>query len=883
MTSPAPLTSIEAAALGLRFVKISLLDRSLEEPGLKSLERRRLSDLLAVVEGTARDAVQHAHACFDPYGPEALLTCMEQLASEAVSVQGGVPTLRPVDGLVQLGRLIDFDAFAPWHRKFCPLDPCADQAFAWSLGSAHDAFSVDGLLDDHSEDQHVHLGGAVPPQLFWLLFVTGSIGIENLRRALSASERHGALQHWADAVSEAAVLRLHLAAMLHRHDRQAFPGLASIADGGRTLLVPTEVDRLALPGMHHDNLSDTRLRWIDDVPVARRMSVVRWMHRAIGGARSASFVLRDPLQSAQWPDASPHPLAAERRLLHGLADWLRDEVDGDARDKDRAAARDFSFPHDAVRRYVRARNAFHQLFVYLSGEEGLDRFSRATARRRIGEGATRRRTLSPPTAADSLREGLARREARFQRGLERFRARMAVQSLVLDAFPGDATRAVGTPRRRLELRVAMPRGRFVARTFYDWLYGAMEALDEAHRRGRPLPSLQLAFVVHFLKSVRTSASDHHSEAIDANALRDANVLGSLLWQYPQLRRFFVGIDAASRERSAPPSAFLKAWPEAMRICGDAVPSGESIPVVLGQTYHVGEDANDLLTVYRHIDEVLTWLFRVDDAAAVPRRSRLGHALLLGVDPAAFYQRYDQRKQPRRCDHVVDLVWAIGRLRDLVAPEARLAAERALDRVLRLAGKEPPPGATVERGWRRWLSAGDRTRTGRAEHEVLRALGLPSDATGAISPEVDAAWLGLLGTLRQWLVQRIIRCGVVVEANPTANLLIGGVASRYGDLPQWRLVAEGVRVSINTDNPGLFLTNLAEEHRRVFCAIAAREGRAAAVAWTRARIVDGEMGSFISNHAPDLAAWVTRGDWRRRVREVVFHDRGAFGMRPSDAA
>ncbi|HXF56001.1 MAG TPA: adenosine deaminase [Actinomycetota bacterium] len=59
------------------------------------------------------------------------------------------------------------------------------------------------------------------------------------------------------------------------------------------------------------------------------------------------------------------------------------------------------------------------------------------------------------------------------------------------------------------------------------------------------------------------------------------------------------------------------------------------------------------------------------------------------------------------------------------------------------------------------------------------------------------------------VRRVAEAGVTLEMCPTSNWLTGGVA-RLGDHPARRLLGQGVRVTLNSDDPGLFGTDLTHE-------------------------------------------------------------------------
>ena len=102
----------------------------------------------------------------------------------------------------------------------------------------------------------------------------------------------------------------------------------------------------------------------------------------------------------------------------------------------------------------------------------------------------------------------------------------------------------------------------------------------------------------------------------------------------------------------------------------------------------------------------------------------------------------------------------------------------------------------------------------SEVVLLSKLGFEGNAG---EPEVcrgDKHWLALVGEMQGLLRQRLEKQRICIEANPTSNLLIGGYAA-YEELPYEKLVAEGLSVSLNTDDPGLFATSLAAEYAAMY--------------------------------------------------------------------
>lgn len=79
------------------------------------------------------------------------------------------------------------------------------------------------------------------------------------------------------------------------------------------------------------------------------------------------------------------------------------------------------------------------------------------------------------------------------------------------------------------------------------------------------------------------------------------------------------------------------------------------------------------------------------------------------------------------------------------------------------------------------------------------------------------WLQLFREVQSKVLRRVQREQLVVEVNPSSNRVIGPMA-RFADLPIFRLTLDDdgrpsreVRVTVNTDDPGVFNTSLAHEY------------------------------------------------------------------------
>ena len=281
--------------------------------------------------------------------------------------------------------------------------------------------------------------------------------------------------------------------------------------------------------------------------------------------------------------------------------------------------------------------------------------------------------------------------------------------------------------------------------------------------------------------------------------------------------------------------------------------------------HAGEDFAHLLGGLRHIDETVKF-------CNLGAGDRLGHALALGLDPHHWAHRQGRVLIPMD-RHLDNLVW-LWHMASRLAPKVGLAAAQlgVLERKISFYADKlrEPPCPSVEDRYRAWKlrrncpdvvsqdnfdlpSARYRAwdyhhqpslKTSQAhflyQHYLRWRMENPI-ATLTINltqdgkPETDRDYFGrdlleLLAAIQDDRMTEYDRRGIVLEACPSSNLHI----SRIDDMAQhpalrWhpphsRLVEPGaefnrfslrngkVRVCINTDDPGIFPTDIVTEHR-----------------------------------------------------------------------
>ena len=286
---------------------------------------------------------------------------------------------------------------------------------------------------------------------------------------------------------------------------------------------------------------------------------------------------------------------------------------------------------------------------------------------------------------------------------------------------------------------------------------------------------------------------------------------------------------------------------------------------LGMTYHVGEDFRHLLSGLRAIHEVIEFLNPIAG-------DRLGHATALALSPKVWLTQNGYQAILPKQEWLDTLVWVhhfLGSGHPLID---RLKVVDRIQRLSRTIYGSSTSAREVDDDWsipslydswrlrqldpyaanlnhffknneftvrsdlganrefKRWMDIQD---------EVLRDANRYVGSNAAYkllalywyNPEVKANgdqlmkvdmhndrrhWIKVCAEAQQQMIDLVARKQLVVEANPTSNRLIGPMSS-FGDHPIFTMtldeknqLRQKIRVTVNTDNPGVMATSLAHE-------------------------------------------------------------------------
>lgn len=791
MSPPDKLSHATAIAHALWLVDHELVDRRTRGLDLPTALAVRLEALGLPDERVAR------RVAFRLSESESnLLEVTDALGHTIFELCAGLPLLRHGLLPLRIARTLDPDVAVCLHRE---LAPPGEERFDWCPVPLGEDAETANLFTNGSVETHIHLGGSLPPVFYWVALMGAELHLDALAGLPSDRRGHAGAQAWKRAVAQALWRRY---ALLFRVGRETPSRRRSDVFGD---LPPLESRLWKTFDEDHEEAPEAPLTIIRSV-----LALSSGARRRHPGRREWPFW--DPLRDRVSEGERTHYAAGERRLLYHLGRVLRrpPEPGGEARR---------AWIHRELLAYLRTRNAFHQVLVHDRGTAGLLRFVESFGRRGFLFGQRGRRR---------------RRQRRMALALEKSRMTAALDEHLVQAYPPAFPDSHHPPLRRLEMRVSVPPGRLLLRTLRAWFEGLRDHLAAAPGGALPRHS-QVALVFHFIK-----LGDHERAA--RLALDAARRLGHVLMGYPWLRPLIVGIDAAGDERQSPPRVFGAAFHHLRQLEARHRPRPDRPRIRLGRTYHVGEDVADLLSGLRHLDEAVRLLLG-------PGGGRLGHALALAEDPGRFYARRGGQTEPGIGAHLLDLIWAWGRLAEARSPNHAAWITR---RIHELGGDDGDRIETKVHSCFRAMGLVDPGLPGGgrilSEDELLDHLAFRGNPHESVTVTVDDRWLELVAELQRLLRNEFAYRRLTVEANPTSNLLIGGYLD-YRELPYDRLVDDDIGVSVNTDDPGLFMTTLPGEFAALYRARSGKATHRRILSWLADRRFDADQSTFLGPHVP----------------------------------
>lgn len=344
------------------------------------------------------------------------------------------------------------------------------------------------------------------------------------------------------------------------------------------------------------------------------------------------------------------------------------------------------------------------------------------------------------------------------------------------------------------------------------------------------------------------------------------------WRDPAVGHLLVGLDIAGKETDAPNEVFAPA----IRFLRAAVASPlEEIPAwrrprsrsglhpsPLRLTCHAGEDFDHLISGMRAVDEALTFL-------EMEPGDRIGHGLALGYWPRDWAEACGGTIHHHAGPWLDDLVWFRSQLLD-VHDYGVVVADvdtRIADLAFHIYGRDYPEASSVnllEQAWR-WRKEDpnvaklldDTTGMGRRDAVFLPGSGssfgrysLNERGYDPRRPEValwrayeddvnvrrrgqetlevsiPERWLPAMERVQEQMLAKLCTRRIAIEINPSSNLSIGFLRDMR-EHPVFRWLGPEMNttsapfVTVGSDDPGIFATELVHEYAFLASAAARR--------------------------------------------------------------
>ncbi len=167
---------------------------------------------------------------------------------------------------------------------------------------------------------------------------------------------------------------------------------------------------------------------------------------------------------------------------------------------------------------------------------------------------------------------------------------------------------------------------------------------------------RMFYTVHFIKSADIISAAVRREYVNCRHYgkrqsyrRQALSLAEFREFYPDCAGRIRGIDAANMEIGCGPEVFAQVFRYLSdHVVGTKGKAGSKVPQ-LRKTYHVGEDFLDFVSGLRAIDETVHFL-------GMQCGDRLGHAIVLGIDPKEWYQGKNYRILLSQQEYLDNVAW-----------------------------------------------------------------------------------------------------------------------------------------------------------------------------------------------------------------------------------
>ncbi len=346
---------------------------------------------------------------------------------------------------------------------------------------------------------------------------------------------------------------------------------------------------------------------------------------------------------------------------------------------------------------------------------------------------------------------------------------------------------------------------------------------------------RLSFVVHFLKvkddttkenverhaDYRRKIKNGFEKILTIADRQNANKAQNILESKPQI----VGIDVAGSELFCRPEVYGHMFRYAAYF------------KTIGRTYHVGEDFYDLVDGLRAIDEAILFL-------QLDLHSRIGHALALSIDAQEYYRKRHFKTLISKQAMLDNCVWLYYQAKqyDIALPgsfelylqdtastlfaDIEYTSEFNMlhywhSMLLRSNEHNEP---TASQLWKDSAIVDDISVHSAMKDKIANDILSEYMTSKSVKTKGNEAYIGkypeqiakIIPLIQKEMIRKIAEKGIAIECCPSSNIMIGGF-ERYDKHPIFTfkpIVAKPtdpiINVSINTDDKGIFATNIRNE-------------------------------------------------------------------------
>ncbi len=386
--------------------------------------------------------------------------------------------------------------------------------------------------------------------------------------------------------------------------------------------------------------------------------------------------------------------------------------------------------------------------------------------------------------------------------------------------------------------------------------------------------------------------------IENDYLEQAKLIAKIRREFKGIDNYIVGIDAASKENATEPFVFKKAYEELRKNenIGNGYSRGGFVKQI-GYTFHVGEEYRDIVSGLRHIDEVIELLnFKAGD--------RLGHAIVLGIDmykwseinPVVYINAqeyldnllwewglYIENEEYKNIENInflenkildaVEYIFGFSdsiRVRDLYK-SYRYKLERKCD-FDNPKDKECKLKCYTKRKYHETENKIEDIDTDEIQWTpklICNAINCEyflKDMKKTVTININRDTIEKYIKLQKYMKDKVNKKGIIVETNPTSNLLIGDFTT-FKDYHITNLSSpkkEDVIITINTDDPVIFNTRINNEYALIYD-ILMKEGKYSGkevINWLDKVRDNGIQYSFIKDRK------LTKEEIKEELQEII---------------